>query len=173
MIEALNGTLRRYIERIGWDTIKELDLLIEKFLASYNLSKHKTTKKAPVDLLNMSRSDEKEESKRQKKAGQKRMRGPGFKLAKLSVGDKVRVYDPKRREIKEEQKKQLKGKIKLSDKDYVKQYTSHHMGQDPHWTKTVYKIVRIIKGTRTERYVLENRKGTFLRSELQKVKQNH
>ena len=43
------------------------------------------------------------------------------------------------------------------------------MGNDPHWTKQVFTVERIIKGNRAQRYKLLGRKGAFMRSELQKV----
>ena len=172
LIETLNRTLRHYIERIGWDTIKELDQLIKDFIETYNDTKHSATKKTPNDLVSIEQKKEiKAESKQQLKEKQQRVgEGKGYTLAKLSIGDNVRLYDPRRREIKSEQKAKLKGKIKLSEDDFVKQYTSSHRGQTPHWTKTVYKITKIIKGSRSPRYKVEGKKEVFLRSELQKVR---
>ena len=169
MIESLNRTLRRYIERVGWDTLKELDELIEKFVQTYNQSKHTTTKKAPIDLINVDEDAEVKEADKQYKAGKKRMNKKGFVKAELKVGDTVRIYDPKRVEIKAKQKEALKGKIKLSEDDYVKQYTSKHRGQEPHWTKTVYIIERVMGGKRAKRYLLIGKKGAFMCSELQRV----
>ena len=97
------------------------------------------------------------------------MNKKGFVKAELKVGDTVRIYDPKRVEIKAKQKEALKGKIKLSEDDYVKQYTSKHRGQEPHWTKTVYIIERVMGGKRAKRYLLIGKKGAFMRSELQRV----
>ena len=169
MIESLNRTLRRYVERVGWDTLSELDTLIEKFIEDYNNSIHTVTRKAPIDLINIPLTEEKGESKRQKKAGKYRMRKTGYTVAELKAGDKVRIYDPKRKEIKSEQKQKLKGKIKLSEQDYVKQYTSSHRGNEPHWTKEIFEIERVLGGERARRYLIKGKKGTFMRSELQKV----
>ena len=169
MIESLNRTLRRYIERVGWERVTELDDLIAKFLHTYNRTKHNTTNKVPIHLLKLQDKERKKESAKQQSAGQKRMQGQGFNVAPLKPGDKVRIYDPKRQEIKDEQKKKIKG-VKLSEKDYVKQYTGKHMGNDPHWTKQVYIVERIIIGNRAQRYILVGKKGAFIRSELQKVK---
>ena len=149
MIESLNRTLRRYVERVGWDTLKELDDLIAKFCKDYNNSIHTVTRRAPVDLINIGLTKEKAEAQRQKKAGKRRMAKTGYVVAELKAGDRVRIYDPKRSEIKEEQKKKLKGKIKLSEKDFVKQYTSSHRGNEPHWTQEVYEIERVLGGQRT------------------------
>ncbi len=172
MIESLNRTLRRYIERVGWDTLKELDDLIARFLDSYNQSKHKSTNKVPVDLIALPPEEEKKEGSRQHMIGKKRVQSArGFNVAKLKAGDTVRIYDPKRREIKAKQKAELKGKIKLSENDYVKKFTSHHMGNEPHWTQATFTIERVLTGKRgTQRFLVKGKKGAFLRSELQKVK---
>ena len=112
----------------------------------------------------------KDEAKRQFNEKKSKMgESAGYRVAKISVNDMVRIYDPRRKEIKDDQKKKLKGKIKLNDDDFVKQYTSHHRGPDPDWSKTTYKVIKIIIGKRAPRYKLEGRKETFLRSELQKV----
>jgi hypothetical protein len=164
--------LRRFVERKGWDTIADLDTLIESFVHDYNNSKHSSTGKTPNDLMAIElKEDVKQEAKLQHMTGKKRMGNTeGFRVAKLEVGDKVRIYDPRRTEIKGEQKEELKGKIKLSEKDYVKKFTSRHRGIAPHWTKKIFTVERIIKGRRAPRYVLEGRKGAFIRSELQKIK---
>ena len=164
LIENLNGHLRRYVERIGWDTIADLDKLIESFVETYNDSKHSVTKQTPNDLISIDK-DKVSTFALRKQAG-----GPGFAKAALSVGDKVRIYDPRRKEVKAEQKKKLKGKIKLNEDDYVKQYTSFHRGIAPHWTKTVYTIKEVRKAKkRSTRYVLKERQGQFFRHELQKA----
>ena len=171
LIESANRTLRRYVERIGWDTVGDLKELVAKFVETYNDSKHSSTQKIPNDLMRMEeKKDIKDESKRQFNEKSKKVSaGKGYTLAELKVGDKVRIFDPKRKEIKAKQKEELKGKKKFSDDDYVKKFTSKHMGQEAHWTKKIYKIIKIIKGTRAPRYKLDGRKPTFLRSELQKV----
>ena len=171
MIEALNGTMRRYIERVGWDTIKELDELIMKFQYDYNESIHGSTRKVPNELVVLSGDERKQQSSQSHREGKARAKkAKGFNLAILKAGDKVRIYDPKRREIKSDQKKELKGKVKLSEKDFVKQYTSHHMGNDPHWTKEVFIVERVLIGKRgSKRYLIEGKKGGFLREELQRV----
>lgn len=169
MIESLNRTLRRYIEHVGWDTIKELDELITKFMEGYNRSKHTSTKQAPIDLVSASPEKEVIESDRARKAGKKRIGKKGYKLPPLKKGDTVRIYDPKRAEIKAQQKVNLKGKIKLNAGAYVKQYTSTHRGQAPHWTKEVFIIDRVMGGKRATRYLLVGKKGAYMQSELQRV----
>ena len=170
LIESLNKTLRRYVERIGFDTLKDLDDLIEGFVETYNETKHSSTGKVPNELVAIEKTKAvKDESKRQLKTKLDAAKGSSYKMAKLKVGDTVRIYDPRRREIKAEQKAQLKGKIKLSEKDYVKKYTSSHRGPDPHWTKKTYKIIKIIVGRQAPRFKLEDRKETFIRAELQRV----
>ena len=169
MIESLNRTLRRYIERVRWDTLKELDELILKFRQGYNKSKHTSTKKAPIDLISATSEQEVVESKRAKQSAKKRMDARGFNKAPLHKGDTVRLYDPKRREIKSEQKQKLKGKLKLNEDDYVKQYTSKHRGQAPHWSKKIYIIERVMQGSRATRYLIIGKKGAYMRSELQRV----
>ena len=159
LIENLNKSLRMYVERIGWDTIADLDALVEKFVASYNDSKHSTTKKIPNDMV--------------KEAGGPRPEKKptsGYKMAKLEKGDTVRLYDPRRLDLKEKMKEALKGKIKLSEKDYVKRYTSFHRGQDPHWSDKIYTIKGVHIGKiRANRFLLNEKKGFFFRHELQKV----
>ena len=156
--------MRRYVERVGWDTIADLDKLIESFVETYNDTKHSATKKIPNELVAVAKEKVGDFAMR-KQAG-----GPGFTKAKLSVGDKVRLYDPKRKEIKAEEKEALKGKIKLNEDDYVKQYTSSHRGTTPHWTKKVYTIKQIREGKkRATRYVLKEKKGAWFRHELQKA----
>lgn len=160
LIENLNNSLRQYVERVGWDTVSDLDKLIENFVKSYNASKHSTTKRTPNDMV----AEESPIGVRKVK------RVSGFTKAELRPGDTVRVYDPRRTEIKTQQKKKLKGKIKLSEKDYVKQFTSYHRGQEPHWTKETFKVKRVIHGRKREtRYTLHKKEGTFFRHELQKV----
>ena len=159
MIENLNNSLRQYVERIGWDTVSDLDKLIDNFVKSYNDSKHSTTKRTPNNMV----TDD-------KPVGTRKFKRSGFVKSELKIGDLVRVYDPKRTEIKAKQKKNLRGKIKLSAKDYVKQFTSFHRGQAPHWTKQTFKVKNIIHGKKREtRYTLDKRQGTFFRHELQKV----
>ena len=164
LIENLNGHLRRYVERVGWDTTADLDKLIESFVETYNETKHSVTKKTPNDLVSI------EKDKVSTFAMRKQAGGPGFTKAALAVGDKVRLYDPKRTEIKAEQKAKLKGKIKLNEDDYVKQFTSSHRGITPHWTKKVYTIKQIRKGKkRATRFVLKEKNGSWFRHELQKA----
>jgi len=170
LIESLNRSLRIYVERSGWDIVKDLDELVAKFVSSYNASVHSSTKKKPNELIAISKEDVKEEEKRQTadKRG-KLNKSKGFTMAKLVKGDRVRIYDPRRTEIKAKQKNQLKGKIKLSAADYVKKFTSHHRGQAPHWTKEIFVIERVMTGKTVERYLVEGKSGAFFRHELQKV----
>lgn len=171
LIESLNRTLRLYVERIGWDTIKELDKLVEEFTRDYNNTRHTSTKKVPNELVAIDKQSTKPESKRQfKEKKVKTDKSVGWNRAPIVVGDSVRIYDPRRREIKTVQKEKLKGKVKLSEKDYVKQYTSHHRGNTAHWTKKVYKVSKIVTGTRAPRYRVEGKSDVYLRSELQKVR---
>jgi len=172
LIESLNRTLRRYVERVGWDTLKELDVLIDDFVETYNNTRHTSTKKVPNEVVAIEKKkDVREESKRQLKEKQKKIgNSKGFVKPPLDVGDNVRLYDPKRQEIKDEQKKKLKGKIKLSEADYVKQYTSSHRGNEAHWTKQVYMVTKVIVGTRAPRYKVKGKDDVYLRSELQKVR---
>jgi hypothetical protein len=172
LIESLNSTLRKYIERVGFGTLKELDDLIEAFNETYNDTRHASTNKVPNELVAMEpkQKEIKDEAKRQFNEKKSKMgESKGFQLAKISVSDFVRIYDPRRREIKGDQKKKLKGKIKLSDDDFVKQFTSKHRGPEPDWSKTTYMVIKIIIGKRAPRYKLKGRKETFLRSEIQKV----
>ena len=161
LIENLNASLRHYIERIGWSTIKDLDELIKNFVNTYNDSKHSTTKKTPNDMMKIRPSTV---------ADNRKPSHSGFTVAELKAGDRVRIYDPRRKDVKEEMKKLLKGKIKLSNEDYVKQFTSFHRGQAPHWTKKVYHVKSVHYGKkRSTRYLLREKKGWYYRHELQKV----
>ena len=170
MIEALNRALRNYNERKGWTTVRDLDENIENFVADYNVSVHSSTKRRPVDLVSLKKTFI--QNILNKAAGRERTgKGPGFRMAKISVGDSVRVYDPRRYEQKAKQKAALKGKIKLSEDDYVKKYTSFHRGNDPHWSLKVYTVEKIIEGDKRTLYRLTDRKGVFVRSELQKVRE--
>ena len=164
LIENLNGHLRRYVERVGWDTIADLDKLIESFTETYNDSKHTVTKKTPNELVATPKEKIKDFALR------KQAKASGFTKAELKVNDKVRLYDPRRKEIKAEDKEKLKGKIKLSNEDYVKRFTSFHRGQAPHWTKKTFTIKKIIVGKkRATRYLLVEKKGQWFRHELQKA----
>ena len=172
IIEKANLALRTYIERVGWSLVSDLDKLIESFVETYNDSKHATTKRVPNDLVRIEKKDLKVASRAQRKAAAARVAGgKEFKTAKLKIGDVVRLYDPRRVEIKAEQKERLKGKVKLSENDYVKKYTSHHRGQTPHWTKKVFKISKIIesRGGRAARYFVEGKKSGYFRHEVQKA----
>ena len=171
LIESLNRSLRVYVERSGWDLIKDLDELVQKFVKSYNESVHSSTKKTPNELVRISEADVDAVQKTQKRgklAKLDRLK-EGFVMAKLNIGDRVRLYDPRRLEIKAKQKQELKGKIKLSEKDYVKRFTSHHRGQAPHWSKKIYVIERKLVGKIVDRYLLVDKAGAFFRHELKKV----
>ena len=169
MIEALNRALRNYNERKGWSTIRDLDENIEQFVKDYNVSVHSSTGKKPLDLVSLKKTFI--QNLLNKADGRQRVgKGKGFRMAKLDVGDSVRVYDPRRIEQKAAQKAKLKGKIKLNSDDYVKRYTSFHMGNDPHWSLKVYTVEKIIEGEKRILYRLADRKGVFVRSELQKVR---
>ena len=144
MIESLNRTLRRYVERVGWDKISELDELIAKFMTTYNQSKHNTTKKRPIDLVKLQGQKRKSEAKEQHREGKKRVgKSKGFNVAELKVGDKVRIYDPKRREIKAKQKEKLKGKAKLSEKDYVKKIHQFQFRKPLHQFRVIFQLVEL------------------------------
>ena len=161
LIENLNASLRHYVERVGWDTINDLDKLIENFTETYNDSKHSTTKKIPNEMIKIDPKSVVDDRKNDGKEG--------FAMAKLEKGDKVRLYDPRRVDVKEEMKERLKGKIKLSNDDYVKKFTSFHRGNAPHWTKKLYTIKGVQVGKRrATRYLLVEKKGFFFRHELQK-----
>ncbi len=170
LIEALNRGLRFYVERIGWDDTQDLDEIIAQFVTDYNETKHSATKKTPNELVSLKKTAI--QNILNKVSGRMRIKdGRGFVMAKLTVGDTVRVYDPRRREVKAKQKAKLKGKIKLNPDDYVKQFTSLHRGIAPHWSLKIYKITKIIDGEKRTLFKLDGRKGVFVRSELQKVRE--
>ena len=170
MIEALNRALRNYNERKGWSTTRDLDENIDQFVSDYNVSRHSSTRRKPIDLVSLKKTFI--QNLLNKADGKSRVgKGKGFNMATLIVGDSVRVYDPRRYEVKAKQKAKLKGKIKLNEGDYVKQYTSRHRGQAPHWSLKIYTVEKIIEGEKRTLYRLKDRKGVFVRSELQKVRQ--
>ena len=165
LIENLNNSLRQYVERIGWDTVSDLDELVRKFTESYNNSKHSTTKQVPNILVAIDKESVKSGRRTIPKKG-----SAGYNKAILKPGDRVRLYDPRHTDLKKEQKARLKGRIKLSKDDYVKQYTSFHRGQAAHWTTKIFTIKKVIEGKkRATRYLLNEKKGSFFRHEVQKV----
>jgi hypothetical protein len=169
LIEALNRSLRSYVERLGWDDTRDLDKIITQFCLDYNDTKHETTGKTPNSLVSLKKT--KIQNIMNKVSGRFRVKDTkGFTMATLSVGDTVRIYDPRRREVKAKQKVKLKGKIKLNPDDYVKQYTSSHRGTAPHWSLKVYTISKIIEGEKRSLYKVADRQGVYVRSELQKVR---
>ena len=171
LIEALNRILRNYNERLGWETLRDLDSNIERFVSDYNQTKHGTTNKTPNEMVSLKKTAV--QNILNKVYGRLRVdeTKPGFRMAKLDVGDTVRFYDPRRRELKAAQKKKLKGVIKLSKTHYVKRYTSFHRGNAPHWSINVYKVTKIIDGEKRKLYRIEGKKGVYVRSELQKVRE--
>ena len=69
-----------------------------EFLEDYNNTEHSSTRKTPLELLELSAEELKKESTKQFSAGKKRV-GKNKFVAQLNVGDSVRIYDPKRKEI--------------------------------------------------------------------------
>lgn len=170
IVERVNGTLRKYIERVQFDTHKELDQLFEKFTENYNQSVHNSTGKAPIDMMTeTNKKVTRKDAEAAYKRGKKRIDKKGFNLPELKIGDMVRIYDPRRRGIKADMKKSLKGKVKLGPADFVKRFTSTHRGEAADWTKQIY-IVWKIKTGRMTMYRLKGKDDLYIRPELQKVR---
>jgi len=119
MIENLNGTLRKYVERREYGRVSELKNIVRDFVIQKNQSIHRRTGEVPLDLLKLNTKELlKTEYKRQLDLGHKRIRVRGTKFAKNpKVGDFVRLY------------------TFPNDKKKV-----GHRGPDPQWTKEIYVV---------------------------------
>ena len=126
IIESLNGVLRRYVERIDWETKSDLASLIERFCREYNSSPHKTLgEKTPEQVIAIhGKTALKVEAERQFAAKLKKVGKNKFKLKKLEVGSLVRIS-------------------LLTDKEEL----GHH-GEKPLWSKELYKVIKILKSSR-------------------------
>ena len=135
MIESTNLRLRRYIERVQYGTRRELTLLVRRFCEEKNTTKHTVTQMAPIDALALDVENTKKLAKAQLKRGQKRVAGKEKKKMPkhvFVVGDLARL--------------QLR-----SEKTSI-----GHAGPKPTWSKTIYRIKKIVGSTRgAKRYQIE------------------
>ena len=134
-IESSNLRLRRYIERVQYGTRAELAKYIKRFCEEKNTTKHTITGMAPLDAIALDVKKTKELAKKQLAKGRKRTAASqktGVAQRKLRVGDLVRM------QLSSE-------KTKLG-----------HAGVKGTWSKTIYKIKKIVGSTRgANRYKLE------------------
>ena len=135
MIESTNLRLRRYIERVQYGTRRELAQLIQRFCEEKNKTKHTVTQMAPIDAIALDVEKTKKLAKAQLKKGQKRIAGKDKKKMPkhvFVVGDLARL--------------QLR-----SEKTSI-----GHAGPKPTWSKTIYRIAKIVGSTRgAKRYQIE------------------
>jgi hypothetical protein len=127
-IESTNLRLRRHIERIQYGTRRELTMLVRRFCQEKNETKHSATRMAPVDALALDVEKTKKLAKAQLERGRKRIakkaNRPGKPKHVLAVKDLVRM------QLASE-------KTKLG-----------HAGPKPTWSKTIYRILKIVGSTR-------------------------
>ena len=150
LIEALNGTLRKYVERVTFRSGMDLRILIRKFVKSYNDSRHSALgTRTPNEVLALTdKAEIKKEATRQFDKKKAKVSTSGWKLRKLTVGSLVRIS--------------LRG-----DKDKM-----GHAGTEPNWSKTIYRVHRILKSKRgKDRYVVHtertnNKHGIYFRDKL-------
>ena len=149
LIESLNGTLRKFVERVDFKNRSGLVQLIKRFITDYNSSRHSALgTRTPIETVKLAdKKIIKAEAKRQFGVKKAKVSTSGFKLRKLVVGSKVRVS-------------------LLADKVAV-----GHKGSKPHWSKTIYEVKRIMKSKRgKDRYVIHtedgDRHGTYFRDKL-------
>lgn len=138
LIESLNGTLRRYVERVDFKNKAELKEIVARFVEDKNDSVHSVTGSTPNDLLTLATKEEvKAAAKSQLQKGQKRIVTSGRKYKQLAVGSLVRISLKK-------------------DKDEL----GHH-GPKALWSKTLYRVSRIVGSTRgADRYKLLKNDGS-------------
>ena len=126
IIENLNGILRRYVQRIDFETRAELSQIVARFVREYNESPHRTLgNKSPMQTIAIHGHQAlKVESSRQFAAKLRKVGTSKFRLKVLEVGSLVRIS-------------------LLVDKDKI----GHH-GEKPHWSKELYNVVTVIKSSR-------------------------
>ena len=127
MIESTNLRLRRLVERVQYAGKKELSEIVKRFCEEKNETKHFVTKMAPIDAIALDVEKTKKLAKQQLASGRKRVNKRVSKQPGriLKVGDLVRIV--------------LGGdKTRLG-----------HIGPKPTWSKTLYRVVKILGSTRT------------------------
>ena len=150
LIETLNGTLRKYVERVDFKDKKELAKIVARFVEEYNNSRHYALgTRTPMEVITLKDPKlVKRESERQFAQKKKRVTTSKFVMKELKVGSLVRIS-------------------LQSDKDAL----GHH-GAKPLWSKTIYRVKRIIGSKRgIDRYqvVYEGngkKKGIYFRDKL-------
>ena len=151
LIEALNGNLRRYIERVDFKDKKELTKLVARFVKERNDSRHFALgTRTPLEVLQLKdRAVIKRESERQFAQKKKKVTTSGFRgLKKLTIGALVRIS------------------LRTDKTDLG------HAGAKPNWSKKIYRVHRILKSKRgRDRFVLYEerknvKKGIYFRDKL-------
>ena len=133
LIEALNGTLRKYVERVDFKDKAELAKIIARFVKEYNNTRHTALGvRTPVETISLKdKAVIKREAERQfaQKRG-KVTRSRGFQIKQIKPGSLVRI-------------------LLTGDKDKM-----GHQGSAPMWSKTIYEVSRYV-GSKRGRYRYE------------------
>ena len=124
IIENMNGTMRKYIERVDWGTKSELISLIAQFCKEKNESVSNATQRVPDDLVVMSKAESNKLAKEHLAKKREQILNRGKITKKLELGSLVRIS-------------------LMSDKDAL-----GHAGNKPLWSKTIYRVVKIVGSTR-------------------------
>ena len=126
MIESLNGILRRFVQRVDFETKADLAKLVEKFVKQWNDSPTKPLGgKTPNEVISIRGKEAlKNEAERQFAVKLKKVSTTKFKLKELKKGSLVRIS-------------------LLADKEEL----GHH-GEKPSWTKQIYVVTEIVKSSR-------------------------
>ncbi len=150
LIEALNGTLRRYVERVDFKDKAELGRVVGRFVKEYNETRHYALgTRTPLEVITIKDPKlTKRESERQFAQKKRRVTTSKFVRKKLTPGALVRIS-------------------LLHDKDEL----GHH-GAKPLWSKTIYRVKRVIGSKRgIDRYLVVyegnmKKKGIYFRDKL-------
>ena len=150
LIEALNGNLRRYVERVDFKDKAELRKQVGRFVGEYNDTRHAALgPRTPSEVMKLKdKAVIKREAERQFVRKKGKVTTSGFKLRKLVVGSLVRVS-------------------LRADKDQL-----GHAGAKPNWSKRIFRVHRILKSKRgKDRYVIHTERtntkhGIYFRDKL-------
>ena len=150
IIEGLNGILRRYVQRVDYETKADLKKLIERFVTEYNSSPSRTLGgKTPIETIRIHGKEQlRIEAQRQFSAKQAKVSTSRYRLKELKVGSLVRIS-------------------LLVDKEKI----GHH-GEQPNWSKQLYTVTKIIESSRgPKRFKIKDTKsgkaaGPFFRDRL-------
>ena len=150
LIESLNGTLRRYVERVDFSDKADLTKVVKRFVKEYNNSRHAALgTRTPMELVTLKdKALVRRESERQFAQKKLRVTTSRYVLKELKPGSLVRIS-------------------LLTEKDEL----GHH-GAKPLWSKTVYRVKRVIGSKRgVDRYEVVHegngaRKGIYFRDKL-------